>query len=43
MTELLDMPKDYCCWCYEDGAYTYETTMDDMTRGTTTCTDAAIE
>ena len=56
MTELLDMPEDYCqscgmmftapgqhgheadgtetkdfCrWCYDDGAYTYETTMDDM-------------
>ena len=56
MTELLDMPedycqscgmmftapgqhghekdgteaKDYCRWCYEDGGYTYETTMDDM-------------
>ena len=22
--------QDYCRWCYEDGAYTYETTMDDM-------------
>ena len=22
--------EDYCRWCYEDGAYTYETTMDDM-------------
>ena len=56
MTELLDMPEDYCqscgmmftapnqhgheadgadaddyCrWCYDNGAYTYETTMDDM-------------
>lgn len=56
MTELLDMPEDYCqscgmmftapgqhgheedgteaegyCrWCYENGRYTYETTMDDM-------------
>lgn len=56
MTELLDMPEDYCqscgmmftapgqhgheadgtetkdfCrWCYDDGAYTYETTMDGM-------------
>ena len=56
LTELLDMPEDYCqscgmmftapgqhgheedgteaedyCrWCYEDGRYTYETTMDDM-------------
>lgn len=56
LTELLDMPEDYCqscgmmftvpsqhgheedgteteeyCrWCYEDGRYTHETTMDDM-------------
>ncbi|MBW3081825.1 zinc ribbon domain-containing protein [Bifidobacterium phasiani] len=21
---------EYCRWCYEDGRYTYETTMDDM-------------
>lgn len=56
ITELLDMPeeycqscgmmftapdqhgheadgtetKDFCRWCYEDGNYTYETTMDEM-------------
>ena len=22
--------EDFCRWCYEDGAYTYETTMDEM-------------
>lgn len=22
--------EDFCRWCYDDGAYTYETTMDDM-------------
>lgn len=22
--------KDFCRWCYDDGAYTYETTMEDM-------------
>lgn len=22
--------ENYCRWCYEDGTYTYETTMDDM-------------
>ena len=22
--------NDYCLWCYDNGAYTYETTMDDM-------------
>ena len=22
--------EDFCRWCYDDGAYTYETTMEDM-------------
>lgn len=22
--------EDFCQWCYDDGAYTYETTMEDM-------------
>ena len=22
--------EDFCTWCYDDGAYTYETTMEDM-------------
>ena len=35
--------SDYCRWCYEGGAYTYETTMDDLTRSATICAGATVE
>ena len=25
--------SDYCKWCYQDGAYTYETDLDNMIEG----------
>lgn len=25
--------EDFCRWCYDGGAYTYETTMDEMIEG----------
>jgi transcriptional regulator with XRE-family HTH domain len=33
-TEADGSPSDeYCKWCYQDGAYTYEADMDDMIEG----------
>ena len=27
------LSSDYCKWCYQDGAYTYETDLDNMIEG----------